>query len=71
MGDRPTKAFATRLQRTDARQLETAVEALGETESQVVRRVLLYYLDRNPDDVPALSPADSPQRFMTEMMEEL
>jgi predicted DNA-binding protein len=65
-----SKAFATRLPPHDAQRLGLVVEKTEETDSAVARRAIRYYLDKNPDEIPELYPADSGARFIEEMLED-
>jgi|GEM_PF-2214572 metal-responsive CopG/Arc/MetJ family transcriptional regulator len=69
MSEESSRAFATRLPSEDARQLESIIEATGQSRSDVVRRAIRFYLDRNPDRVPELYPEGSVDRMMAEMGE--
>jgi len=67
MGDRPTKAFATRLQYTEAEQIEAALEETGQSQSEFVRQAIRYYISKNPNEITVLYPENSVNRFMTEL----
>ena len=69
MSEESSTAFATRLPSEEARQLESIIEATGQSQSDVLRRAIRFYLDRNPDGVPALYPEGSVERMMAEMEE--
>jgi hypothetical protein len=49
-----TEAFATRLPVEEAGRVREAVRQTGLSRSDLVGRALRYYLETNPDDVPAL-----------------
>ena len=49
-----TTAFATRVSRERARAIEAAREQIGATRSEFVEGALRYYMEKNPEDIPAL-----------------
>lgn len=53
MGEEST-AYATRVSRERARAIEAAREQMGATQSEFVEGALRYYMERNPEDIPAL-----------------
>ena len=67
MGDRPTKAFATRLQYTETEQIEAALEETGQSQSEFVRQAIRHYISKNPNEITVLYPENSVNRFMTEL----
>jgi predicted DNA-binding protein len=70
MRSRRSEAFATRLPERDAQRLEAVVKQTGETDSAVLRRAVQFYLNKNPDEIPELYPAESGARFIAELLEE-
>lgn len=48
-----TEAFATRLQAKEADKLVEAVEQTDWTRATLLERALRYYIDENPDEIPA------------------
>jgi len=48
-----SKAFATRVSAEEAERIEAALEHTGQTQSDLVGDGLRYYIQENPDDVPA------------------
>jgi len=65
----PTKAVATRIDVSEAAQLEAALEETGWTKAKFVRRAIWYYLEQNPDEILALYAEGSLERFVTELVE--
>jgi hypothetical protein len=65
----PTKAFATRVTASEAAQLEDALEETDWTKSDLVRRAIQSYIERNPDDIRAFYPEGSLEEFVTELVE--
>lgn len=53
MGEEST-AFATRVSAEEAERIEAALEQRGATQSEFVEAALRYYMEKNPDDIPAL-----------------
>lgn len=53
MGEEST-AYATRVSRERARAIEAAREQMGATRSEFVEGALRYYMEKNPEDIPAL-----------------
>jgi hypothetical protein len=49
-----TTAFATRVSRERAKAIEAARGQTGATQSEFVEGALRYYMEKNPDDIPAL-----------------
>lgn len=58
MRSESTKAFATRLPRGEAEQIEETIEKRRLTKSALVRRALRFYITENPDRIPALASED-------------
>ena len=54
-----TEAFATRLSAVEAEHIREALEQTGISRSDLVARGLRYYLEENPDDIPAFRPDKS------------
>lgn len=69
MSSEPTKAFATRLPATEAELLQAVVEETDLTRSDIVKRALRHYLADNPDQIRILTPEDSLDRFIRELVE--
>jgi predicted DNA-binding protein len=67
MGTQPSKAFATRLSAAESEQLEAALKETGQSESEFVRRALRYYVSKNPDEIIALYPENSVNRFIAKL----
>jgi len=65
----PTKAVATRIDASEAAQLEDALEETDWTKSDFVRRAIQYYLKQNPDDLQAFYAEGSLEQFVTELVE--
>lgn len=65
----PKRAFSTRLPAEDADLLEAAIEETDDNSSEFLRRVVRYYLDKNPDRIEALYPEDSTERWLQEIGE--
>lgn len=65
----PKRAFSTRLPAEDADLLEAAIEETDKNSSEFLRRVVRYYLLKNPDRIDALYRADSIERWLQEMGE--
>ncbi|GAB3686456.1 hypothetical protein GCM10028857_18540 [Salinarchaeum chitinilyticum] len=53
MGEEST-AYATRVSRERARAIEAAREQIGATQSEFVEGALRFYMEKNPDGIPAL-----------------
>jgi predicted DNA-binding protein len=56
-----SKAFATRLQTSEAEQLEAALDETGQSKAEFVRRAIQYYISRNPDEITVLYPREFSQ----------
>lgn len=69
MRSKPSKAFATRLPAEEAQRLETVIESTGKSRAEIIRRAVRYYLAENPDEIPAVYPTGSMNRFWAELME--
>lgn len=54
-----TEAFATRLSAVEAEYIREALNQTGLSRSGLVARGLRYYLEENPDDIPAFRPDES------------
>lgn len=67
MRSQPSKAFATRLQTTEAEQLEAALKETGQSQSEFVRQAIRYYVSKNPDEIAVLYPENSVSRFMANL----
>lgn len=67
MRSHTSKAFATRLQATEAEQFEAVLEETGQSKSELVRRAIRYYVSKNPDEITILYPENSVSRFMAEL----
>ena len=65
----PKRAFSTRLPAEDADRLEAAIEETDTNSSEFLRRVVQYYLRKNPDRIKALYPEDSTERWLQEIGE--
>lgn len=48
-----TEAFATRLPAKEAERVVEAVEQTDWTKASLLKRALQYYIDENPDEIPA------------------
>ena len=48
-----TEAFATRLPTKEAERVLEAVEQMDWSRATLLERALRYYIDENPDDIPA------------------
>jgi predicted DNA-binding protein len=66
---KPTKAVATRIDVSEAAQLEDALEETDWTKSDFVRRAIQYYIEQNPDDLRAFYAEGSLEQFVTELVE--
>jgi predicted transcriptional regulator len=64
-----TKAFATRVAASAAAPLEDALDERGWSKSELVRRAIQYYVERNPDDIKAFYAEGSLGEFVTEVVE--
>jgi hypothetical protein len=51
-----TEAFATRLSCEEAELILEAVEQTGLSRSELLARGFRYYLEENPDEIPAFHP---------------
>jgi predicted DNA-binding protein len=67
MRDQTSKAFAARLPAQEVARIEAAIEETGQTQSEFVRRAIRYYRSRNPDQIIALYPENSVNRWLAEM----
>ncbi len=67
MRSQSSRAFATRLPPRRADRLEAAIEETGSTQAELVRRALVYYINRNPDEIAALYSNESVGRFIRNM----
>jgi len=54
-----TEAFATRLSAIEAEHIHDALDQTGLSRADLVARGLRYYLEENPDDIPAFRPDES------------
>ena len=54
-----TEAFATRLSAVEAEYIHEALDQTGLSRSDIVARGLRYYLEENPDGIPAFRPDES------------
>ena len=54
-----TEAFATRLSAVEAEHIREALNQTGLSRSDLVARGLRYYLEENPDNIPAFRPDKS------------
>ena len=54
-----TKAFATRLSAKDAERVLEAVEQTDWSRASLLKQALRYYIDENPDDIPAFRVGDA------------
>jgi hypothetical protein len=64
-----TKAFATRVAASEAAQLEDALDETDWSKSDLVRRAIQYYVERNPDDIQAFYADGSLGEFVAELVE--
>jgi len=53
-----TEAFATRLSAAEANRIRKALNQTGLSKSDLIARGVRYYIDENPDGVPAFRPDD-------------
>ena len=58
MTSKTSEAFAGRLPADEAALLKAAIDESNETESEIVRRALRFYIRKNPDYLKALRPPD-------------
>ncbi|MDS0297775.1 hypothetical protein NDI76_03380 [Halogeometricum sp. S1BR25-6] len=58
MTSKTSEAFAGRLPADEAALLKAAIEESAETESEIVRRALRFYIRKNPDYLKALRSPD-------------
>jgi hypothetical protein len=65
----PKRAFSTRLPAEDADLLEAAIEETDTNTPEFLRRVVRYYLRKNPDRIEVLYPKDSIERWFAEIGE--
>jgi hypothetical protein len=66
MVTRETEAFATRLPEDEAKLVKQIVEETDQTEAEILRRMMRFYLRYNPDEIPVLYPEGSIQRMLAE-----
>ena len=67
MEPEPKRAFSTRLPAEDADRLKAAVEETDTNRSDFLRRVVEYYLEKNPDQLEALSPDELTERMIADL----
>jgi len=53
-----TEAFATRLSAAEAERIHEALDQTGLSKSDLLARGMRYYIDENPDRIPAFRPND-------------
>lgn len=53
-----TEAFATRLSAEEAERVRVALDQTGLTKSDLLALGFRYYLEENPDNIPAFRPED-------------
>jgi len=62
-----TEPVAGRVPLEQAELLEQSVDEQDCTKAELVQRAVEYYIDRNPDEIPAFFPEDSLAAFAEEL----
>lgn len=67
MRSNPKRAYSTRLPPEQADQLDAAIEETDSNRSEFLRRVVEYYLEKNPDQLESLAPDELMERMIADL----
>jgi predicted DNA-binding protein len=67
MRSNPKRAYSTRLPLEQADQLDVAIEETDLNRSEFLRCVVEFYLEKNPDQLEALSPDELTERMIADL----